>query len=77
MLGRLSEGRTVADLRRHVRALRGRAWHPPVWFSPQSIGPTPPHITMTWMVSEAEPGDLALVVTTPTRTEVVTAVAVR
>jgi hypothetical protein len=77
VLGRLSEGRTVADLRRQVRALRGRTWRPPVWFSTQSTGATPPRSTMTWMVSEAAPGDLALVVTTPTRTEVVAAVAVR
>jgi hypothetical protein len=48
-----------------------------VWFSTQATGQTPPHSTMTWVVSAAEPGDLALVVITPTRTEVVTAVAVR
>jgi pyrimidine-specific ribonucleoside hydrolase len=77
VLGRLSEGRAVADLRRHVRALGGRAWRPPVWFSTQSRGETPPHSTMTWMVTMATPGDLALVVTTPVRTEVVTGVAVR
>jgi pyrimidine-specific ribonucleoside hydrolase len=77
VLGRLSEGRTVAGLRRHVRALRGRVWRAPVWFSTQATGQTPPHSTMTWVVSAAEPGDLALVAITPTRTEVVTAIAVR
>jgi pyrimidine-specific ribonucleoside hydrolase len=77
VLGRLSEGRTVADLRRDVRGLGGRPWRPPVWFSTQASGETPPHSTMTWMISATVPGDVALVATTPLRTEVVTAVAVR
>jgi inosine-uridine nucleoside N-ribohydrolase len=77
VLGRLSDGRSVADLRRYVRALGDRLWRPPGWFSVQSTGATPPHSTMTWVASATVPGDLALVVATPSRTEVVTSVAVR
>jgi pyrimidine-specific ribonucleoside hydrolase len=77
VLGRLDEGRTVADLRRHVRALGRGLWRPPGWFSTQSSGQTPPHSTMTWVVSLPVPGDMALVATTPERARVVTPVAVR
>jgi hypothetical protein len=77
VFGRLNEGRTVADLRRYVSGLGGRPWRPPVWFSTQASGETPPHSTMTWMVSATVPGDVAIVATTPARTEVVAAVAVR
>jgi inosine-uridine nucleoside N-ribohydrolase len=76
VLGRLSEGRTVADLRGYVRGLGARPWRPPVWFSTQASGATPPHSSMTWMVSANVPGDMALVATMPAQTQVVTAVAV-
>jgi inosine-uridine nucleoside N-ribohydrolase len=65
VVGRLSEGRTAGDLR------GGRGpFQPPGWFSPELIGETPPHSTMTWLRT-LTPGEKAIVVTAPAQSWVV------
>jgi len=58
VLGRLSEGKTIVELRAYARALRGEL-QPPVWFTPEATGETPPRSSMTWVVPVA-PGSKAL-----------------
>jgi hypothetical protein len=77
VFGRLIEGRTVGDLRRYARTLGGLGWRPPSWFSTQATGTTPPHSTMTWVVSAPKPGDMALLASTDAQTRVITSLAVR
>jgi inosine-uridine nucleoside N-ribohydrolase len=71
VLGRLGDDRGVDDLRRAVRP--GRPFDPPLWFSPVATGTTPPHSTMTWLVT-AEAGDYAIVVTGPGGTQVLSGI---
>jgi hypothetical protein len=77
VLGRLIDGRTTSDLRRYVHALGGSGWRPPSWLQTLATGTTPPHSTMTWVVSVPTPGDMALLATTATQTRVVAPIAVR
>jgi pyrimidine-specific ribonucleoside hydrolase len=67
VLGRLSDGRTVDDLRRLVRP--DRPFEPPLWFSRVATGATPPRSRMTWLVT-VESGDYAIVVSGPGGTRV-------
>jgi hypothetical protein len=77
VFGRLIEGRTIADLRRYVRGLGVLTWRPPSWFAVQATGTTPPHSTMTWVVSIPRPGDMALLATTGAQTRVVAPIRIR
>jgi hypothetical protein len=77
VFGRLIDGRTIADLRRYVRALGGFGWRPPSWFATQATGTTPPHSAMTWVVSIPTPGDMALLATTGAQTRLVAPIGIR
>jgi hypothetical protein len=60
LVGNLSEGKTAIDLRAYVRRSRDGAFRPPVWFSTETAGETPPHSRMTWLATLAA-GEKAIV----------------
>ena len=76
VLGRLAEGRTVADLRRQLKRSKG-VLKPSPWFTPEASGSTPPDSRMTWLVT-LTPGGKAVVCTVEgqRRTVVVTGLTV-
>jgi pyrimidine-specific ribonucleoside hydrolase len=76
VVGRLSDGKTVADLRRVVRRSRGTLKNS-TWFTIGASFDTPPRSRMTW-VGFADTGSavIACTVAAPRRTWVVTSLAV-
>jgi hypothetical protein len=73
-VGDLHEGKTIADLRAWLAGHPG-PFEPPVWFSTELQGTTPPHSRMTWLAALG-PGEKAIVVEAGGRTWAVATVSV-